>query len=125
MTRPVAATLLVLALLSPWAVLFGTNALRQDPVAAYRHDVCTRHCHDRGCSHAPVLPGWLTSDRGLHGATIRALYEAGEYTGLDRNTGYGLANLVVFCAAWPGLMVLLLALGLYQRVRIRDLRRRR
>lgn len=125
MTRPVAAALLVLALISPWAVLFGTNALRETPVTAHLADECTHHCHDRGCPHDPALPGWLTSDQGLYGRTIHALYAAGSVTGLDRATGYGLANLVLLCAAWPGLMATLLAVGLHQRVRIREARRGR
>ena len=114
---------LVSAATAPWCVLFGTNAYLGDPAAVYRADRCTRHCHDHGCPHEPLLPERLTSDRGLYGWTIRALYRAGEHTELARSTGYGLVNLLLFCALWPGLMLALLALALSQRVRIRDLRR--
>ncbi len=124
MTRSLAATLLLLALTVPWIALFATNALRETPTPQHHADRCTRHCHDHNCPHDPALPGWLTSDQGLYGKTIRALYAGGGLTGLDRNTGYGLANLVVFCAVWPGAMALMLAVGLFQRVRIRELRSR-
>jgi len=125
MTRTVAAIVLVAAVAGPWCFLLGTNALFGEPDTIHRPDRCTRHCHDHGCHHDPVLPDLLTSDHGLYGWTIRALYAAGDNTGLDRSTGYGLANLVVFCVLWPGLMLALLAIGLIQRVRIRELRRGR
>jgi len=125
LTRPLAVILLVAACVAPWGILLGTNALRDDPPRAWRADRCTRHCHDHGCRHDPVLPDALSGDDGLFGLTIDALYRAGRLTGLDAATGYGVANLVLFCVVWPGGMLALLAVGLFQRVRLRALRRRR
>lgn len=48
-----------------------------------------------------MLPGWLTSDRGAFGLAIRGLSVLGSGLARDRATGYGLANLLVFCVAWP------------------------
>ena len=120
-----ARAILLLAVVSPWGALFATNAAmgRTDPT--WHPDRCTRHCHDHGCAHDPVLPDLLTADRGLYGATIRALFDAGRLTGLGANEGYGLVNLALFCAAWPGAMLALLAIGLSQRVRLRRRRERR
>ncbi len=127
--RPVtwrrAIVVLILAGIVPWATLFATNAWLGEPPWPHDPDHCTRRCHDRGCPHDPRLPDVLTSDEGLYGATIHALFEAGSSAGLGRQIGYGLANLVLFCAVWPGLIWGLLAVGLAQRVRLRRLRGRR
>jgi len=117
--------ILVLAAVSPWATLLATNAVMGEPVRTWDPEQCTRRCHDRGCHHDPVLPEVIAGDDGLYGKTIHALYEAGAGMGLGRQIGYGLANLLLFCALWPGLMWGLLAVGLEQRVRIRRLRRGR
>jgi len=124
-TRTVAALVLVAAIAAPWGILFAVNGIMGEPERGHWAGHCTRHCHDHGCPHDPVLPDLLTSDDGVYGWTIRALYAAGMRTGLDRARGYGLANLALFCAAWPGVMWALLAVGLAQRVRIRERRGRR
>jgi hypothetical protein len=87
-------------------------------------DRCTWSCHNHGCSHTPKLPAVLTSDRALFGWTIRALYTFGERL-VPGNpfVGYGAANLVVFCAVWPGAMFALFVIGLRQRERLRALQR--
>lgn len=125
MTPPRAAIVLVLCCVLPAAILFGVNAAKGAPPRAWHPAECTRYCHDHGCRHDPVLPDLLTADDGLYGWTIDALYAAGGLTGLDSATGYGVANLVLLCAGWPGAMLALLAIGLAQRVRLRRLRRRR
>lgn len=63
--------------------------------------MCTWYCHNHGCPHRAVLPEWLTSDRGAFGLTIRGLSVLGSGLARDRGTGYGIANLLVFCFAWP------------------------
>jgi hypothetical protein len=121
-TRALALTILVAAAVLPWATLLATNAWLGTPDRWHEQHRCTRSCHDRGCPHDPWLPDLLASDEGLYGHTIHALFEAGRSTGLEARTGYGLVNLVLFCAVWPGLMWGLLALGLAQRLRLRRLR---
>ncbi|MDP7112300.1 MAG: hypothetical protein QGH45_10060 [Myxococcota bacterium] len=123
MTWRRAIVVLILAAVVPWATLFATNAWMGEPAWSHDSERCTRRCHDRGCPHDPWLPDLLASDEGLYGATILALFEAGRATGLEVDVGYGLANLVLFCAVWPGLMWALLAVALAQRIRLRRLRR--
>lgn len=117
-------------LVAPWAILFGTNAtdatlplvrtsLPQEP---RREDRCTWACHNRGCRHPPRLPAVLTGDRYLFGQTIRGLYAVGRVFSSDRALGYGAANLVVFCALWPGLMYALWVIFWRQFFEIRALR---
>jgi len=108
----------LLAVGSPWLVLFSTNALMASPALEYQVDRCTRYCHDRGCRHEPSLPDAIAGDAGLYGNTIRALLTAGSQSGLGKRDGYGAVNLLLFCVAWPGFMLVLLGTGLYQRVRI-------
>jgi len=70
-----------------------------------------------------VLPAALTADDGLYGATIAGLFRLGGKLSHDRRTGYGAANLLVFCALWPALMYGLAVHALRQRARISALRR--
>lgn len=96
---------------------FPRTELPREP---YRADRCTWSCHNHGCRHAPRLPGWLTADRGLFGIGIRSLYRAGALLLPGRpREGYGLANLLVFCVAWPGLMWWLYLVAVAQRVELR------
>lgn len=85
---------------------------------------CTWHCHNYGCAHAPRLPQVLAGDKGLYGDTIRWLKTAGK-TAVpgDPNIGYGLVNLALFCAVWPGLMYALYLVAISQRRKIIALRR--
>lgn len=103
---------LVLPLVAPWLVVLAVNAappavplvrshLPHEPFAA---DHCTWACHDHGCRHRPVLPSSLTADDALFGDSIRALYRLGSHLSADRATGYGAANILVFCLVWPALM---------------------
>jgi hypothetical protein len=46
----------------------------------------------------------ITSDRVLFGATIRSMYALGSWLSKDRSRGYALANILVFCVAWPAVM---------------------
>jgi hypothetical protein len=91
------------------AVLFAA-ILHARPTPGWRRAVpqerffvehCTWYCHNHGCRHHAVLPSWLTSDAGAFGATIRGLTSLGAVLSRDRSTGYSLANIVVFCIAWP------------------------
>lgn len=95
------------------------------PREPYRPEVCTWSCHNHGCRHVPRLPSWLSADRGLFGITIRALYGLGGVLvpGHSRK-GYGLANLLLFCAVWPGLMWGLYLVAVAQARQLRALRRR-
>ena len=113
----------VLTAIAPWITLFGVNLAAQPPTAVRSAERCTRHCHHRGCTHEPILPGVLTSDEGLFGLTIEALFEIGGHSGLGRTTGYTLANLAIFVVIWPALMLGLLAVVVWQRSRIRETRR--
>lgn len=101
---------------------FPRTELPREP---YRPEVCTWSCHNHGCRHAPRLPSWLSADRGLFGITIRGLYRMGSVLLPGRpREGYGLANLVVFCAVWPGLMWGLFLVAVAQARELRELRRR-
>jgi hypothetical protein len=120
----------VLPLVFPWAVMAAVNLappavplLRTSiPHETYRADRCNWICHNRGCRHRPVLPAIITSDRYLFGATIRGLYALGTLFSRDRFKGYGIANIVVFCVAWPALMYALWVIAWRQREEIRRLR---
>jgi hypothetical protein len=93
------------------------------PAEPYRADRCTWYCHNHGCPHRPKLPGVLSGDDGLFGKTIGALKHAGStLVPSDPAVGYGVANLLVFCALWPGLMLALLVIAVRQRREIRALR---
>ncbi len=74
---------------------------RTIPQESFRTDRCTWYCHNHGCRHKTSLPDWLTSDAGAFGFTIRGLYALGRVVSNDAPTGYGIANLLVFCTAWP------------------------
>ncbi len=112
------------AAIAPWGILFAVNGMRADPVAQYLPHECTRHCHNHGCKHTPVLPAALASDSGLYGATIQALKRGGTQSGLGARRGYGAVNLLVFCALWPLLMLMLLGVALWQRSWIRTWKKR-
>ncbi len=115
----------------PWVVLFavvltapGALFPRMSlPQEAYRADRCTWHCHNHGCRHRAVLPAALSGDRGLFGMTIRALFSAGRGLARDRGRGYGAANLLLFCLAWPALMYALWVIAWRQRAALRALER--
>lgn len=93
---------------------------RQDPQR------CNWSCHNHGCRHAPRLPDWLSGDRGLFGQTIRLLRRAGTVmVPTNPGVGYGLANLLLFCIAWPGLMWGLFCVAIAQWLRRGERRRRR
>lgn len=94
------------------------------PSEPHRPEVCTWDCHNHGCRHAPRLPGWLGGDRGLYGRTIVGLRHLGAalLPGQPRQ-GYGLANLLVFCVAWPGVMWGLYWVAVRQRRELWRLRR--
>ena len=116
-------------LLVPWAILFAVNAappslpLRASlPEERRLPDDCTWDCHNRGCRHEPVLPAVITGDEYLFGATIRGLYALGSVFSRDRFKGYGIANIAVFCVAWPGVMYALWVIAWRQREEIRRLR---
>jgi hypothetical protein len=101
----------VAPLVLPWLLLFSVNALagvaaprRTLPREARVESRCTWACHNRGCSHRPRLPAVITSDRYLFGATVRGLFSLGTLFSRDRFEGYGIANILVFCLAWPALM---------------------
>ncbi len=76
---------------------------------------CSWYCHNHNCPHHAVLPAVFSGDRGLYGKTISALHAAGQGT----NEGYALANLALFCVAWPGAMWALWIIAVRQRARLR------
>jgi hypothetical protein len=101
----------VAPLVLPWLLLFAVNALagvaaprRTLPREARVESRCTWACHNRGCSHRPALPSVITGDRYVFGATIRGLFALGTLFSRDRFEGYAIANILVFCLAWPALM---------------------
>ena len=96
------------------------HAIPREP---YVETHCTWSCHNQGCRHRARLPGVLTSDRGLFGTTITALFRVGSVLSHDRGKGYGAANLLLLCFAWPGLMYVLAVKALRQRLAIRAYRR--
>lgn len=114
---------LALVASAPWAILYGVDAAMGRPPSSFSPDRCTRHCHDRGCRHEPVLPASLTSSQGLFGDTVRALHVMGRATGLGPNVGYGVVNIVIFCVLWPGAMLWLVGVVTWQRLKIRELKR--
>ena len=96
---------------------------RSVPREAYVETRCTWSCHNLGCRHRALLPSVLTSDGGLFGSTVTALSRVGSFLSHDRRKGYGAANLLVFCAVWPGLMYVLAVRALRQRIAIHAYRR--
>ncbi len=95
------------------------------PDEPFVSDRCNWSCHNRGCRHAPKLPAFLTADDQLFGDAVRGLYQlGGALMPGDTFGGYGAANLLVFCALWPGGMFALWCIGLRQRDRLRARRRR-
>jgi hypothetical protein len=127
----------VLPLVLPWVILLVVNAtspapapggsaglpIRTEiPVERWRPDRCTWDCHNHGCRHAPVLPAVITDDRYVFGATIRGLYVLGSLFSRDRFAGYGMANIAVFCVAWPALMYALWVRAWRQREELQRLR---
>lgn len=109
--------------LLPLALFAATLALppavpfprREIPRVDARRDHCNWSCHNRGCRHRARLPAALTGDDGLYGATIRGLFRLGAKLHPNRMRGYGLANLLVFCIAWPGVMYALWVVAWRQR----------
>lgn len=126
----VALWIWVFPLVAPWALLVAVNMTSPTtplvrtrlPHERWRPDRCTWDCHNRGCHHRPKLPEIVTGDRHLFGATIRGLYTLGRVFSGNRSVGYGVANLVVFCLAWPALMYALWVIAWRQRFEIRRLR---
>ncbi len=120
--RKLAAVVLTMATAAalPWVILFGVNATMGEPPTRFDREQCTRHCHDRGCRHQPVLPPSLTSSAGLFGDTVRGLHWLGARTGLGPRRGYGVANLLIFCILWPGLMLALVGLATNQWLDLRN-----
>ena len=125
MRRRAIAVIVTLAIVgsAPWLILAAVDGAMGTPERAHRQGRCTRHCHDHGCSHEPVLPGLLTSDRGLFGHAVAGLHAMGRGSGLGPGRGYGAANILLFCVLWPGLMLALAGIALWQRFEIRALRR--
>jgi hypothetical protein len=95
------------------------------PDEPYELRRCTWYCHNHGCNHRPVLPQALAGDRGLFGATVRLLHTAGRRISDQPGVGYGAANLLLFCALWPGALYGLYLVCVRQRLEIRALRRAR
>lgn len=97
---------------------------RAIPVEPFLGDRCTWTCHNHGCRHVPRLPLWLSGDEGLFGQTVRGLHWLGRLA-MPHNPrqGYGLVNLVIFCALWPALMWGLYLKALAQRRRLAGLAR--
>jgi hypothetical protein len=126
----VALWIWVFPLVAPWVVLVAVNLtspaiplLRASlPGERWRADRCTWDCHNRGCHHRPKLPAIITGDRYIFGATIRGLYALGTLFSTDRFIGYGIANILVFCLAWPALMYALWVIAWKQHLAIRRLR---
>jgi hypothetical protein len=118
-TGPVAIVLILFfAVLATESPMFRT-AIPHEPLRA----ICNWACHNGGgCHHADLLPKGLVGDAGIFGATIRGLYALGRWFSPDAFTGYQMANLFVFCFAWPLLMYLLLVRATFVRFRIRSLR---
>lgn len=97
-------------------------AIPDEPYDAHECNWC---CHNHGCRHAPLLPPILTADRGLFGQTIRGLFLVGRLVSRDRATGYGVVNLALFCAIWPGAMYVLAVTAIRQRIVLRRVRHER
>lgn len=120
----------VFPLVAPWAILVAVNAVppgvplarTRIPHERFERDRCTWDCHNRGCHHRPKLPALVSGDRYLFGATIRGLYALGRLFSSNRFIGYGIANLVVFCLAWPALMYWLWVRAWTQAETLRALR---
>ncbi len=123
MTKTRAWILFLLAATLPWAVMLSTNHLLTTPPTEWLAETCTLACHSSGCRHAPVLPAAISGDAGLFGQAIAGLYGLGSLTGLSSAEGYGVANLVIFCALWPAAMLAMVGVGLRQRVRLAERRR--
>ncbi len=122
----------VFPLVAPWVILFGVNVwppgvpLRTSvPHERFERGRCTWDCHNRGCHHRAKLPALFTDDRRLFGSTIRGLYSFGSLFTRNRFAGYGIANLVVFCLAWPALMYALWVIAWRQAETLRELRSKR
>ena len=80
-------------------------ALNASKVNQYLPDSCTRFCHDKGCYHKPYLHEAITGNDGLFGTTINYLHLLGKMLETNLNflagTGYGSANLLIFCFGIP------------------------
>lgn len=84
---------------------------------------CTWACHNHGCRHAAVLPGFFVDDDGLFGAAVHTLYGLGaRLLPGQRFAGYGAANLLVFCVVWPAGMYGLWIVAVLQRRRLSAVR---
>lgn len=112
---PLALFVAVLAV--PPSAPFPRSAIPQEQ---FRPARCTWACHNRGCAHRPALPASLAGDAGLYGKTVRGLFRLGARLHPDRMRGYGAANFLVFCLAWPGLMYALWVIAWKQRAALRD-----
>ena len=96
------------------------------PREAHDSKHCNWDCHNRGCTHVPRLPTFLTGDSGMFGWTVRALFVAGDRAMPSHPlAGYGAVNLAVFCVLWPGVMFALYVIAVQQRSRILEARRGR
>ncbi len=85
------------------------------PLEAHHPTRCTWYCHNRGCDHPTRLPPYLSET--LFDRTVLALHHFGD-TMSPGFSGYRAANLLVFCAAWPALMLALLVVAIRQRRRL-------
>jgi hypothetical protein len=95
------------------------------PDVAFDPKHCTWFCHNHGCDHQPVVPGTLTSDEGLFGQTVHGLYALGRAFSNHETTGYGIANLLVFCIGWPAVTYALWLRFLRQRETLKELHAKR
>lgn len=125
LTWALAPLLLVPALFFGALWLDGAPVPRASiPFQKFERERCTWACHNGGCLHRSVLPNVLVADDGVFGAAIDALYAFGSVlVDGDRGRGYGAANLVVFCAVWPGTMYALWLIAVVQRHHLRRRRR--
>ncbi len=120
----------VFPLVAPWLILVAVNAMppavplarTSIPHERWQPDRCTWDCHNHGCHHTPKLPAIITGDRSIFGATVRGLYLFGTLFSRNRFVGYGIANIVVFCLAWPALMYWLWVRAWTQAETLRALR---
>lgn len=91
------------------------------PHEPHERDRCTWYCHNHGCDHGTRLPRTLSDD--LFYATVGWLHRFGDRLAPASSfVGYQAANLIVFCAAWPGGMYVLYLVALRQRRRLRGRR---
>jgi hypothetical protein len=94
--------LLVTIVLPTIGIIFAAGAQSS---RSFLENRCSRFCHDKGCLHDPILPRVLSGDDGLFGNAIHFLFETGKifenHMGFPVGTGYGAANLLIFCLFPP------------------------